>query len=268
MALLDNGTQINTIMPGFVENHSLNIGPLSDLMGRWVIYAGLRNTFTWPIGYVIIQVQVDGVQGYDEDQISLIVMDLSSFTAWVPVILGTPTIGYVMNVIRENEIDVLVTPWVNACVAYLLVVRWATTTMEDDKVTTEVLDPTEYDEIVTIKDSKMIDAFSYWIIHARTKTAFTGVWLNVMTQALHADEGPLPQDLTIQNTYTKMCNGSKNVSIIVRNSMAYPQTLKKKISVARVVAGNWVLEPQMWPGMIDMLDEAQGIKMQKLTTEP
>ena len=34
MAPLDNGAQINTIMPGFIENHLLDAGPLSDLMGR------------------------------------------------------------------------------------------------------------------------------------------------------------------------------------------------------------------------------------------
>ena len=61
--------------------------------------------------------------------------------------------------------------------------------------------------------------------------------------------------------------GCQNVTIIVRNSMAYPQTLKKKILVARVVAAYQVPEPQMWPGMTDALDEAQGIQMQKLTTE-
>ena len=88
-----------------------------------------------------------------------------------------------------------------------------------------------------------------------------------MTQALCADEGLLPQGLTIQNAYTEMYNGCKNVAIIMRKSMAYPQTMKKKIPVARVVAGNQVLEPQMWPIMIDALDEAQGIQMQKLTTE-
>ena len=37
--------------------------------------------------------------------------------------------------------------------------------------------------------------------------------------------------------------------------------------MAKVVAANWVPEPQMWPGMIDALDEAQGIQTQKLTTE-
>ena len=137
--------------------------------------------------------------------------------------------------------------------------------MEDNKVTTKVLDPTEYDGVPT-KDNKMIDTFSSGIIHTRTKTAFTSARLNVVTQVLCADEGPLPQGLTIQNTYTEMHNGSKNVTVVVRNSMAHPQTLKK-IPVARVVAANWVLEPQMWPGTIDALDEAQGIQMQKLAAE-
>ena len=138
--------------------------------------------------------------------------------------------------------------------------------MEDNKVATRVLDPTKYDEVVTTNNSEMIDTFSSRIIYGRMKTAFTSVRLNVMTQALRADEGPLPQGLTIENTYTEMCNGSKNVTIIVRNSMAYPQTLKK-IPVARVVAANRVPEPQMLPGVIDTLDEAQDIHMQKLTTE-
>ena len=145
-------------------------------------------------------------------------------------------------------------------------VQQATATIEDDKATTKVLDPVEYHEIVTTKDSEMIDAFSSRIIHVRMKTAFTGARLNVMTQALHADEGPLPQGLTIQNAYTEMCNGSQNVAIMVRNSTAYPQTLKM-ISVVRVVAANLVPEPQMWPGMVEALDEAQGIQMQKLTAE-
>ena len=89
--------------------------------------------------------------------------------------------------------------------------------MEDDKVTTTVLDPIEYDEVVTTKDSEMIDIFSSGIIHARTKTAFTCVRLNVMTQTLHGDEGPLPQGLMIQNAYTEMCNSSKSIAVVVRN---------------------------------------------------
>ena len=99
--------------------------------------------------------------------------------------------------------------------------------IKNDKVTTKVLDPTECDEVVTTKGSKMIVAFLSKIIHAQTKTAFMGVRSNMMTHALCADEGPLPQGLMVQNAYTKMCNGSKDVVIVVRNSTMYPQTLKK-----------------------------------------
>ena len=73
------------------------------------------------MGYVVVWFQVDGVQGYDEDQIALVILDLSNFVAWVPIILGTPMISHIMNMIKERELDALVTPWVNAWVAYLLV---------------------------------------------------------------------------------------------------------------------------------------------------
>ena len=66
------------------------------------------------MGYIITHVQVDGVQCYDEDQIALVILDLSNFMAWVPVILGTPMISCIMNMIKETEIDTLATPWVNA----------------------------------------------------------------------------------------------------------------------------------------------------------
>ena len=123
MALLDNGAQINTIMPRYINEHSLQVGPITDLMGSKVACMGLGNTYTRPLGYVIIQVQVDGVQGYGEDQIALVIPDLSNFAAWIPVILGTPTIGHIINMMKEAEVDALVTPWVNARVAYLLSVH-------------------------------------------------------------------------------------------------------------------------------------------------
>ena len=112
--------------------------------------------------------------------------------------------------------------------------------VEDDKDATKGLDPPEYGKVVITNESKMVNAFSSKIIHGRTKTAFTGVRLNVMMQVLCAEEGTLPQGLTVQNTYTKMHYGSKSVTVMVRNGTAYPQTLKK-IPVARVVAANLVL---------------------------
>ena len=75
-----------------------------------------------PLGYVVIWVQVEGVWGYDEDQIALVIPDFSNFATRVHVILGMPTIGHVVNVMREVEMDALAMPWANARVAHLLAV--------------------------------------------------------------------------------------------------------------------------------------------------
>ena len=93
MTLLDNGAQVNTIMPRYVHEHSLEMGPITDLMGSNGTCVGLGNAYTRPLGYIVIQVQVDGVRGYDEDQIALVIPDFSKFAARVPVILGMPTIS-------------------------------------------------------------------------------------------------------------------------------------------------------------------------------
>ena len=75
-----------------------------------------------PLGYVVITVQVDGVQGYDEDQIALVIPDLSNFAARIAVILGTPTISHIVNLMKEKEIDALAMLWTNARVTHLLLV--------------------------------------------------------------------------------------------------------------------------------------------------
>ena len=94
MALLDNGAQINTIMLRYINDHSsLQVGLITNLIGSKVTCMGLGNAYTRPLGYVVIWVQVDRVQGYDEDQIALVIPDPSNFVAQIPAILGTPTIS-------------------------------------------------------------------------------------------------------------------------------------------------------------------------------
>ena len=61
MALLDNGAQVNTITPRYVKEHFLPVGLITDLMGSKVTYVGLGNAYTKPLGYVIIQVQVESL---------------------------------------------------------------------------------------------------------------------------------------------------------------------------------------------------------------
>ena len=46
MALLDNGAQVNTIMPRYINEHSLQVGPITDLVGSKVTCVGLGNAYT------------------------------------------------------------------------------------------------------------------------------------------------------------------------------------------------------------------------------
>ena len=155
---------------------------------------------------------MDGVQGYDEDQISLVIPDELKLAEWIPVILGTPTISSVVNVIKEREIDALAMPWANARVGIYY-------------PCIESVNPNGYDEVVFMRSMETIEAFSSHVISINVEKAYTGECINIMTQALQTEDGSLPQGLTIQNAYTELWKGSKNIVMVVRNSTIYPQML-------------------------------------------
>ena len=173
MALLDNGAQVNTIMPKYVSNHSLQVGPITDLMGSKVTCMGLGNAYMRPLGYVVIWVQVDGVQGYDEDQIALVIPDLSNFAAQIPVILGTPTISQVVNVMKEAEMDALAMPWVNARVVHLLSVH-RMMPMEVGDGQKEEVDVNGYDQLMYTQNVETIDCFSSQVVLVKAGRAYVG----------------------------------------------------------------------------------------------
>ena len=81
--------------------------------------------------------------------------------------------------------------------------------MEVEDGSPEGSDSSDYDKIVTAKEAETIDAFSSWVIHAKIMTAHQGEGINVMTQALHIEDGSLPQGLMVQNAYMELCGGSK-----------------------------------------------------------
>ena len=84
--------------------------------------------------------------------------------------------------------------------------------------------------------------FSSHVIPIKMMEAYLGECLNVMMQSLHAQDGTLPPSLMVQNTYTELRKGSKKVVVVVRNQTAYPQTLWKKIPVARMIPAQLVPE--------------------------
>ena len=66
---------------------------------------GLGGKCTSLLGFIILHVQVQGITGYDEDAVFLVVPDESDFGRRVPLVVGTCTIARIFNVIQESEID-------------------------------------------------------------------------------------------------------------------------------------------------------------------
>ena len=200
MALLDNGTQINTIMPKYVSDHLLQKGPITNLLGAKVNCIGLCNAYTRSSGYIVIWVQVDRVQSYDEDQIALVIPDLSNFAAPIPVILGTPTISHIINVMKETEIDALAMPWANARVAHLLLVCRMTAVKVGDGIL-EGSSSDGYYQVMSTQNVETIEAFSSCLVLVKVGKAYTGGHINIMAQALQTEDGLLLQGLTVQKNH-------------------------------------------------------------------
>ena len=261
MALLDNGAQVNTITPRYVKEHSLPVGPITDLMGSKLACIGLGNAYTKLLGYVIIWVQVDRVWGYDKDQIALIILDFSNFVVRVPVILGTPTIGRVVNMMRGAEMDTLAMPWANARAAHLLAVRrMAPVKVGNDRE--EEYNANQDGFVMHTQKVETLEPFSSHVIPMKTTEAHLGEHLNVMVQALYVQDGTLPPGLTMQNTYTELRKGSKKAVVVVWNHTAYPQTLWKKTPVARAIPIQ-LLPKTSKPGSLPVPDEVcQTLKLQ------
>ena len=92
--LLDNGAQLNFITPAYAMERGMDIMSLDrldqEIGGPLPLIAGMGGSLVEPTGFVLMNVKVPCVQGYDEDQVAL-VMDDPGMTE-CPVILGTSTL--------------------------------------------------------------------------------------------------------------------------------------------------------------------------------
>ena len=110
--LADSGSQVNTVMPGYVCQHEFPVLPLHDLVHHPLNLVGLGRMRTHPLGFLILRVQVNEITGYNEDVVFLMVPDESEFSWCVPIVTGTCTLGRIINVIKESEMDRPLTAWV------------------------------------------------------------------------------------------------------------------------------------------------------------
>ena len=88
-ALLDTGCQINTVTPRLVEALGLEVLPMKDLVGDQMkeCIIGVGGSAVQPKGYVVVNLQVDAANSYNEDAIAIVIPDASGFASRVPMII-------------------------------------------------------------------------------------------------------------------------------------------------------------------------------------
>ena len=190
----------------------------------------------------MIRVQVEGIWGYNEDQVALVIPDSTIFRSQVLVTLGTPTINWIINVIKESKIDQLSAPLNGTRISQYLACHEAEISIQSKVAANQTVDPTSLNEAVKTTKKEEIDTFSSKIIHVWTKTMLLGNNMHVMMQFLKWADGPhLPHSLIVLNIYTKVTSGSKWVAVVVKKLTAIQITITKGIKVAQVVDVNAVL---------------------------
>ena len=119
--------------------------------------------------------------------------------------------------------------------------------------------PTDLDELVLLKNKATIPAFESIILHCRTRhTMMMGYKLHVMTQASYPeDQANLPNGVYVVKTYTELHDGSRNVSVVLRNFMGKPVHLPAGRPVAWVVAANAIPDATPSPEFMRKLDELE-----------
>ena len=155
-------------------------------------------------------------------------------------------------------------PWANARVAHLLSVC-RMTAVEVGDGTEKESSSDGYDQVMFTQNVETVDAFSSHVVLMKTGRAYTGEPINTMEQALWTEDSSLPQGLMVQNTCTKLRRGNKKAVMVVRNSMAYLQTLQKKTPVARAVVAHPVPKPPVEAHLQEGSDEPQDPHTPKLT---
>ena len=105
--LLDNGSQINSIMPAYAKAHDLVVSPLQEFAGNPTGHPiqGIGGVHTGAIRYIVFRVQIEEIPSYDEEQVTLVVDNESAFARKVPIILGTLMLHCVVNCMKESEME-------------------------------------------------------------------------------------------------------------------------------------------------------------------
>ena len=198
---------------------------------------GIGSISVEPVGFIMMNVKVPCVQEYHEDQIAIVIDD-PGMTEW-PVILGTPTIYRVMEVIKASEISELAVPWASSRVSWLMrdmQARLGQVVVKD--VANKPISPLNVDEVVRVASKCTVPPFGHKVIHGKVNLILHGYKINVMTPGLEKRSPSLPLGIDVQMVYATLADGSNRVTVVLRNNTRDWLEVKKGIPLARMVATN------------------------------
>ena len=76
--LIDSGARANAITPAYCCQHKLKVRPVNELATNptSIPVSGIGG-FTQALGYAIINVRIEGIGSYNEEQVVLVIEDVS-----------------------------------------------------------------------------------------------------------------------------------------------------------------------------------------------
>ena len=249
--LLDNGVELNFITPAYARKRGMDIMSLESLAqeigGKIPPIAGIGGIMVKPEGFVMMNVQIPCVRGYNEDQIAIVMDDLGLKDC--PVILDMPMIFRVMEVIKESGVS-----WLMRGVH----VRMSQLAVDD--VANKSVAPLLVDEVVRVSHKCKVPPFNHEVIHGSVGLVLQGYIMNVMTHGLEKRSPLLPLGIDVQSAYATLAMGSNRVVVVLRNTTRDWIEIGQGTLVARMVATNQV------PCVIDTIS-AKRPKEQPTLTE-
>ena len=241
--LLDNGSQLNFVTPAYAHERGMDILSLDTLAqeigGQLPPITVMGGGMIKPEGFVIMNVRVPCVKGYNEDQIAIVLEDPEMKDC--PVVLGMPTLFRVMEVIKESEISELAVPRASSRLSWLMRdVHARMSRLQVKDVANKPIAPLSVDEVVRVTNKCMVLPFGHKVIHGRVSLVLQGYKMNVMTHGLEKRSPLLPLGLEVQSAYATLETGSSRVPVVLRNNTKDWLEIKKGTPIARMVATNLV----------------------------
>ena len=249
--MIDNGAWSNTVTPTYMKEHKIKVCPIHHLAlhPTSIPISGIGGHMA-ALGYVIINVQIGGISNYYEEQVALVIPNVTQLGLKVPVILGTPMIHQLCDQMKESEIQMALEEWQHALLNYEASRNVSIHAMTPQLVSDASIEyptnmgqnPIDLDEPVLLKDKVIILVFASQIVHVETQKMFMkGHCLNAMVQPLYPEnKAKLPVGLYVLWVYTEMKDGSQNISMVLCNGTGKPMHLAARRLVGRIVAANLV----------------------------